>query len=161
VGIGYPVVMRRWLAAGLLLVGALGNGVTDTAVPFSPTLPTVVGDVSSWTVVSGSFETDAQRGSYRLYVNPERSALYQLMRYRVELRNPEGPEQRRRGAAERVAFIQRPGVSEPMLCWELLPQAQPTWHVVAPGTSEYVLEMNVLIGVLGAHRSARLATPPP
>jgi hypothetical protein len=153
--------MWRWLAAGLLLAGAFGNGVADTPAPFSPTLPTVVGDVSSWTVVSGSFESDAQRGSYRLYVNPARSALYQLMRYRVELRNPASPEERRRGTAERVAFIQRPGVSEPMLCWQLVPQVQPTWHVVAPGTPEYVLEMNVLMGVLGAHRSARLATPSP
>ena len=116
-----------------------------------------MGDVSSWTVVSGSFETDAQRGSYRLYVNPARSALYQLMRYQVELRTPESPEERRRGTAERVAFIPRPGVPEPMLCWERLARAEPAWHEVAAGTPEYVLEMNVLMRVLGAHRAARLS----
>jgi hypothetical protein len=153
--------MWRWLAAGLLLAGALGNGDPERSLPFAPSLPEAVGDVSSWQVVSGNYETETQRGSYRLYVNPARMAVYQLMRYQVELKAPASPEERRRGAAERVAFIRRPGMPEPMLCWERVAQAEPAWQTVAPGTPEYVLEMNLLIGVLGAHRSARLAPPSP
>src|SRR5262249_40615898 len=120
-----------------------------------------VGDVSGWEVITGSFETDMARGSYLLYVNPARSGLYQLMRYRVELRTPATPEERNRGAGERVAFIPRPGVREPVLCWERLAGDAPPWREVAPGTAEYFMEMSVLIRVLAVHWAARTATPPP
>ena len=155
--------MWPWLAAGLLLAAGqegappLGPG----AGPFAPTLPAAVSDVSGWDIVTGEFETTAERGSYIFYVNPARKALYQLMRYRVELRNPESPEERRRGWAERVAFIPRPGVREPMLCWERLVGAEPAWREVPSETPAYVLEMRVLMRVLAVHRTARLATPPP
>ena len=118
-----------------------------------------MGDVSSWTVVSGSFETDAQRGSYRLYVNPARSALYQLMRYQVELRTPESPEERRRGTAERVAFIPRPGVASRCCAGSASREPSRRGTRSPRGRREYVLEMNVLMRVLGAHRAARLASP--
>lgn len=159
--------MRRWLALALLLAGAPGarpEGGIRTPLPsvaFATTLPDVVGDVSSWQVVTGTFETDSARGEYRLYVNPARGALYQLMRYRVELRRPGTPEEERRGGAERVAFIVRPGVREPMLCWQRLAGEAPPWREVPPGTPEYAMEMSVLMRVLAVHRVARAATPPP
>ena len=161
--------MQRWLALALLLAGATGAGArpddragsADAASGFSTSLPGAVGDVSSWEIVTGSFETDEARGAYLLYVNPARSAIYQLMRYRVELRKAVSPEEQRRGVAERVAFVARPGVREPMLCWERLGGEAPPWREVAPGTPEYVLEMSVLVRVLAVHRAARTATPPP
>ena len=161
--------MWRWLALALLLAGPSGAGAgaderagsADAASAFSTTLPGAVGDVSSWEIISGSFETDQARGAYLLYVNPARSAIYQLMRYRVELTKAASPEEQRRGAAERVAFIARPGVREPMLCWERLVGAAPPWREVAPGSPEYLLEMSVLVRVLAVHRAARTATPPP
>lgn len=151
--------MGRWLIT-LLLVGAATSppGQDDTAT-FAATLPGAVGDVSRWQQVIGSFETQTERGSYMLYVNPARSALYQLMRYRVELRSSKSPQEQQRGVAERVAFIARPGVREPMLCWERLAGAAPAWREIAAGTGEYVLEMNVLMRVLVAHRAARPAAP--
>jgi hypothetical protein len=63
-----------------------------------------------------------------------------------------------RGIAERVAFIRRPGVREPMDCWERMPGEATVWREVAPGTGEYLLEMSVLMRVLAAHRAAQ-ATP--
>ncbi len=155
--------MWPWVAAGLVLAGGL-----QAAPPpepevglFAMTLPAAVGDVTGWDVVSGQFETTAERGSYLFYVSPTRKALYQLMRYRVELLNPEGPEERSRSRDERVAFIPRPGVREPMLCWVRLAGAQPGWQAVVPDSPAYILEMRVLIRVLAAHRTARLATPTP
>lgn len=154
--------MWPWVAAGLLLAGGPQGGRPATGIePFAPALPAAVGDVSSWTVVTGEFETTAERGSYAFYVSPTRSALYQLMRYRVELRQPQSPEERGRGRAERVAFIPRPGVREPMLCWERLAGVEPAWREVAPETPPYLLEMRVLMRVLAVHGAVRRAAPTP
>ena len=152
--------MWRWLATSLLLAGAPGGAEPDVSALFATTLPPTVGDVNRWLVVTGSFETERARGSYMLYVNPARSALYQLMRYRVELRAPVGPEESQRSSAERVAFIPRPGVREPMLCWEWLAGAEPAWREVSAGTPEYLMEMSVLMRVLAVHRAARETMPP-
>jgi hypothetical protein len=151
--------MRRWLTA-LLFAGAATSALgQDGTATFAATLPAAVGDVSRWQLVIGSIETQTERGSYMLYVNPARGALYQLMRYRVELLGSKSPEEKQRGVAERVAFIARPGFPEPMLCWERLGGAAPAWREIAAGTGEYVLEMNVLIRVLVAQRAARAAAP--
>jgi len=152
--------MWRWLATGLLLAGAARAADPDGRALFATTLPAGAGDVSGWEIVTGSFETETERGAYRLYVNPQRSAMYQLMRYRVELRLPANAQEQQRGTAERVAFIRRPGVREPMLCWERLPGDAPAWREITAGTDEYLLEMNVLMQVLAAHRAARRALPP-
>ena len=82
------------------------------------------------------------------------------MRYRVELLGATSPQEQRRGVAERVAFIRRPGVREPMDCWMRLPGDATEWREVAAGTDEYLLEMGVLMRVLAAHRAAQ-ATPTP
>ena len=150
--------MWRWLATGLLLAGAARAGAADGSALFSPTLPESVGDVSRWAIESGQFESQTESGAYRLYVNPERFAIYQLMRYRVELRVATSPEEQRRGGAERVAFIRRPGVREPMVCWERLPGEVTTWRVLSASTAEYQIEMNVLMRVLSAHRAALAAS---
>lgn len=153
--------MWRRLAVGLLLAGAPGAVLSDESAPFASILPRSVGDVSGWAILSGQFETGAARGSYRLYVNPQRAALYQLMRYRVELLTMTSPQEQQRGTAERVAFIRRPGVREPMDCWRRLPGDVTEWREVAAGTDEYVLEMGVVMHVLAAHRAAQAATPSP
>ncbi|HEY7921547.1 MAG: hypothetical protein ACHP85_23175 [Burkholderiales bacterium] len=151
--------MGRWLTT-LLVVGAATSALgQDGTARFAATLPAAVGDVSRWQLETGSFETQNERGSYMLYVNPARSALYQLMRYRVELLGSRSPQEQQRAVGERLAFIARPGVQEPMLCWERLGGAAPAWREIAAGTGEYVLEMNVLMRVLVAQRAARTAAP--
>jgi hypothetical protein len=149
-----------WLAAGLVL-GGDPQAPQAPAAPsnaFAPTLPAAVGDVSAWEIVTGEFETTGERGSYAFYISPTHRALYRLMRYRIELREPVGPEERRRGRAERVAYVPRPGVREPMLCWERLAGVETSWRVVAPDTPAYALEMRVLIRVLAVHGALRRST---
>jgi hypothetical protein len=145
--------VRHWLATGVLLAGAAAVFAQAPPADFAPTLPPGVVDVSSWQVVTGSFETATARGSYLFYVNPARSGLYQLMRYRVELRAAATPEERGRTSAERVAFIAQPGGHEPMLCWERTPGDAAAWRALSAGTSEYNLEMSVLMRVLSVHRT--------
>jgi len=155
--------MRGWSLTGLLLLAAVSSPGQDGAAAFARVLPLDVGDVSGWETITGEFETQAARGAYLFYVNPRRQALYQLMRYRVQLLDAGTDLERQRGAAERVAFVRRPGSREPLLCWQLEPLGTvPAWRQVQPGTDEYQLEMATLMRVLAVHRAIRRgeARPP-
>jgi hypothetical protein len=158
------VASRVWPSLAVALLVAVGPPAAGAEEPddgFAATLPAAVGDVSSWLVVTGSFDSATAHGSYRLYVNPARRAIYQLMRYRIELVGGATELERGRGSAERVAFIPRPGAHEPMLCWERTSGAEPAWRAIAPATPEYLLEMDVLMRMLAVHQAARQAAPQP
>jgi hypothetical protein len=153
--------MATRFAEALLLVFlvAAAPARSQLASPgFSAILPPGIADVSGWELVSGDFETAQLRGGYRFYVNPERSAMYQLMRYRVQrLPSAEGPGDAALGA-ERVVFVRRPGVREPIDCWERQPPgATPEWRLLVPGTLEYRDEMMMLTRLLAVHRAAHAA----
>jgi len=151
----------RW-ASALLLAFAVPVAGQDADLDFAPVLPEGVGNVTGWQVITGDFETANARGAYRFYVNPVRAAMYQLMRYRVELRGPAAAARPSRGGAERVAFVRHPGAHEPMACWERQPPgATPEWRRLEARTEEYDVEMGVLIQVLAVHREARTAQPSP
>jgi hypothetical protein len=153
--------MRLAPATCLLLALAAPPAARGADGRFAARLPEAVGDVASWERITGEFETEAARGSYRFYVNPARRAMYQLMRYRVELLGPRTGAQARRGAAERVAFVPRPGTPEPMLFWARRPPGTtPAWREIGAGTDEYRAEIGVLMEVLGVHRAARAAQEP-
>jgi hypothetical protein len=153
--------MRLRVAVALVLLGALGAAAQERNGDFAPALPDGIVDVSRWQLVTGDFDTPTARGAYRFYVNPARAAMYQLMRYRVQLLEGATDEERRRGPAERVAFVRQPGVREPMALWERQPPgADPAWREIVAGTSAYRLEMGVLMRVLGVHRVARTAEAP-
>jgi len=147
--------MRVWLVAGLLLLGSAPAFLQDVGVTFAAVLPRGVADVSGWEVVSGEFETETARGAYRFHVNPRRPALYQVMRYRVELLTPSTGLQRGRGRGERLVFVRNPGTAEPIMCWEREPAGTvPPWREVEAGTDAYQLEMALLMQVLAVHRAA-------
>lgn len=153
--------MRPRLLAALLIVGALRAAAQGGTGNFAATLPEGIGDTSRWQLVAGDFDTRRARGEYRFYVNPSRPAMFQLMRYRVQLLEGATDEEQRRGGAERVAFIRQPGVREPMALWERgRAGAGPAWLEIAAGTNAYRLEMGVLIRVLGAQGAARHAEVP-
>lgn len=126
--------------------------------PFGPSLPQDIGDVAGWEVVSGEFETVDARGAYMFYVNPERLAMYQLMRYQLEFKSAGAGPSRQRPRAERVAFVRHPGVREPIECWEKqAPGGTTAWRRISAGTDEYTLEMAALMYMLSVHRAARSA----
>ena len=145
-----------WCGRGVLLLGGVLTLGQEGPDPFASVLPSAVGDVSGWEVVSGEFETPRARGAYRFRVDPRRQAVYSLIRYRVELLTPTGETERMRGLAERVVFNRRPGSREPLECWEREPAgAAPGWRIVPPGTDEYRLEMAIVMQVLAVHRNVR------
>jgi hypothetical protein len=147
--------MRLCLSLSLLLLGPAPAFPQDVGVTFAAVLPEEVADVSGWEIVSGEFETTAARGAYRFHVNPRRQALYQVMRYRVQLLTPSTDLQRGRRRGERLAFVRHPGTPEPIKCWEHEPAGTvPPWREVEAGTDEYQLEMALLMQVLAVHRAA-------
>lgn len=150
----YDLPVRVWLAAALLL--SPGAGAPPAVGPsFAETLPPDIMDVTGWEQVAGEFATPLLRGGYVFYVNPERLAMYQLMRYRVQrLPSATGPGEAAPGA-ERVAFIRRPGERQPIDCWERQgPGVVPEWRPLEPGTTEYRSEMTLLGQILAIHRAA-------
>jgi hypothetical protein len=153
--------MRLWPLFALSLLAGAPAGAQDIAASFAVILPDGVADVRGWEVVSGEFETAVARGSYLLYVNPRRQAIYQLMRYRVELLVPSPGLEERRGSRERVAFVRSPGSLEPLRCWKREPPGSvPAWRELVAGTDEYQLEMSLLMQVLAVHRAARAFQAP-
>jgi hypothetical protein len=153
--------MRGCMVIGLLLLGGAPAGSQDGAGAFALDLPRDVVDVSGWRIVSGDFETKAARGAYRFYVNPRKQAIYQLMRYRIQLLEPETDLQRRRGSSERVAFVRLPGSPERMRCWEREPPGSVLpWREVPADTDEYRLEMAMIMQVLAVHRAVRATQAP-
>lgn len=143
--------MRTWAAASCLLLAATAAVAEQAHIVFAPGLPAGIVDVSTWEVVAGDFDTPSLRGGYRFYVNPARQLLYQVMRYRTS------NQADRQLGAERVAYVRNPGSHEPIVCWERQPAgSSPEWRALVPGTSEYVVEMGTLMGVLaGAAGAAR------
>lgn len=153
--------MRLLLVVAFVLVGSAPASAQDVTPDFFAVLPEGVDDISGWETVSGEFLTPVARGAYLFHVNPRRPALYQVMRYRVELLAPSNTLERERGSSERFAFVRRPGTTEPIKCWELqAPGAFPRWREVQAGTPQYRLEMAMLIQVLAVHRGTRLPAGP-
>lgn len=144
-----------------MLVVCAAPALTQGAEPdFARVLPEGVADVTGWEVVTGEFETATMRGAYQFHVNPSRAAMYQLMRYRVEI-VPANASTRKRRSAERVAFVRRPGVREPIACWERqAPGAVPAWRRIGEGTDEHKIEMVILMQVLAVHGRARREQAP-
>jgi hypothetical protein len=150
-----------WALVGVLMAFLPPGEGRDVEAPFAAALPEAVVDVSGWETVGGEFETPGARGAYLFHVNPRRQAIYQVMRYRVELLLPASDLQRRRGSDERVAFVRNPGTREPLLCWQRDSERPvPSWRALASGTDEYTLEMGVLMEVLAVHRAAQRAASP-
>ena len=128
--------------------------VSARGAEFAPALPAGVADVARWELVSGDFDTPGFRGDYRFYVNPQRQGIYQVMRYRTSA----GALQHQPLGAERVVFVRRPGVREPILCWQRRSAGHaPEWRQLQPGTAEYVAEMGTLMRVIAMHRAATIA----
>ena len=153
--------MRLRLAAVLLLLGALRAAAQGETDAFAPALPDGIEDVSRWQIMTGDFDTLGARGEYRLYVNPARSAMYQLMRYRV--RAPRGRNDRRAGTRGRRARGLRPAprIPQPMALWERAPPepARPGSRS-QPGPTRTTWRWESLMRVLGIHRAARSTEAP-
>ena len=121
--------------------------------------PRQIVDVTGWETIVGELETPTARGAYVFAWPGDHQAIYQVMRYRVELLSPatEGQRNGRAPSALRLSASQGP-VSR--CCVGADPTgAAPAWRALVAGSDEYKLEMAMLIQVIGVHRAARSAGP--
>lgn len=147
--------MRRVLSAALLFLAASSLPAGEAGAGFAPTLPPGIADVSGWETVAGQVDSTQVRGGFIFYVNPSFGAIYQVMRYRVQLVAPIGNLEEHRASTERVVYVRHPGLREPLQCWAATsPGTGPTWREIAPGSDEYRMEMFTLTRVLAVHRKA-------
>lgn len=128
----------------MLLTASAGVEAND----FTRAPPEPITGFVDWPFLSGELQTGEMSFGYRFYVNPERPALYSVMRYRL------------RGAKEGVAptekflWVERPGQPSPMRCFELrfaTAGKEAGWREMAHGTQEYEQELQTLRAVL-AHQ---------
>jgi hypothetical protein len=140
-------------AGFLLLLGGAHAGAQD----FASELPTGLGSLSQLELVGGAFETQALSATFRFYVRSERSAVYEVMRYRLR-RAGGGGGIGGDSPTEKLVWNEHPGQREPLRCFERIekagPAGAPRWREMASGTAEYDAEMRTLIAVLSLHRRA-------
>jgi hypothetical protein len=139
----------RRLGLALLLVAASAGAEVDD---FTQAPPEPLAGFVDWPFLSGELQTASLSFGYRFHVDPERPALYSVMRYRV------------RGAkgglvpTEKFLWVERPGRAAPMRCFELRDAAGrqgAVWREMTPGTPEYVQELQTLMAVL-AHQNREM-----
>ena len=143
--------MRRIrLAAVVLLV--------FTAAPlavaqFSKKVPVAIPSVQGWERITGdlTFASPRVDVQYEFYVNPERQAAYEVVRYRVTDRDP-NRRGRRYPATEKLQWdrdghdVRRfecvPRSSAPAAC---------AWEEMEKGGADYLREVGVLLWLYGEH----------
>jgi hypothetical protein len=137
-----------------IVVAVAAMAARGETADFTRQPPAAIFGFASWPSVSGEVRSDALSFGYRFHVNPDRPALYSVMRYR--LREPPG------GApfTEKFLWVERPGARTPIRCFELSLGDGARWRELTPGTDEYLREMGTLMAVLGhqnqdARRRAR------
>jgi hypothetical protein len=138
-----------WRSALLVLATARVDAADFTTPP-----PYAIAGFHEWEVVTGELVTPGVAGGYRFFVNPERRALYSVMRYRLRAR----PGSTEIAPAEKFLWVERPGEPVPMRCFELRPSGgsgsgtAAAWREMEPGTEEYLVEMQTVMAVLAARR---------
>lgn len=125
--------------------------------------------LAAWERTDGLAEEGDWAVVYSLYVNPLRPGLYEVTRFRVDrLERRPGAVTRRRAETEKLLWNARPGMREPLVCYERAPHRgwrtlwlrRWKWRRLAPGTPGYQGAMFTALRVYDLHR-ARLGLPPP
>jgi hypothetical protein len=156
-----------WLLALALLAAAtaLAQGLSDRLPEGAPPAETL----AAWERAEGRTEQRDWAVVYELYVNPLRSGLYEVTRFRVDHLEPApGGRTRRVPDTEKLVWNARPGTRDPLVCYERTGRRgwrtpwlkRWTWRRLEPGTPEYRAAMFTALRVYGLHR-ARLGLPPP
>jgi hypothetical protein len=150
--------LRRLPGGHSLCVGALALSVAWSGPPpFTPQLPKEMPDVSRWRKSSGSAELADGSASvqYELYVNPDGSGGYELIRWRIT-----GWDGGRGGAPyssnERLQWQVAQKVLRRYQCDDVGGE-RCVWREMMKDTEEYHREMPVILWVLSVHQ--RLAYP--
>ena len=142
----------RALKALTAAVLALGAGPVAEPAHFAKGVPAGVPSVAGWERISGELELADPHVSvqYEFYVNPERLAAYEVVRYRITERSSVVAS-RRYAATEKLQW-DRDG--RDVRRWECMPAAGRgcDWREMARDTKEYIREVPVLLWLYGQHQ---------
>jgi hypothetical protein len=121
---------------------------------FSKDVPAAIPSVEGWERITGDLEFDVPRVAvqYEFYVNPERPATYELVRYCVTDLGPV-PKGRTRYATTEKMQWDRDG--RDVRRFECVQReaggAGCAWHEMEKGGADYLREVPVLLWLYGAH----------
>jgi hypothetical protein len=148
----YHLYCMSPLKAFAVLVLALT--ATPLAVAqFSTIVPMGIPSVEGWERITGDLEFESPRVAvqYEFYVNPERPATYEVVRYRVTDLGPVPKGQSRYATTEKLQW-ERDG--RDVRRFECVPSAARgscSWQEMEKGSADYVREVPVLLWLYGAH----------
>jgi hypothetical protein len=136
---------------GIGLVLCTSSGPTG----FTRDLPSDLPDPSTWETSTGFAELDAPRRivEYQLFVGPRRTGLYEVVRYRIVVCDPEERSRSRISANEKLQWdVDGGGIRR----FECAPDASLgasacRWTELAAGTPEFQLETAAILAVYGLH----------
>ena len=135
------------LAAGIL---ALATGPLAGDPAFTRSVPDGLPDFHGWERISGDVQISAPRVvvQYEFFVNPERLAIYEIVRYRViEL---DFVESRRYPTTEKLQWDRN---GRDLRRFECMPTSGDgcAWRELAKDGQDYGREMPVLLWLYGLH----------
>ena len=151
-GVSFDVGALKSIAVTLLALTATPLAVAH----FAETVPDVVPSVTGWERIEGTFDLQKPRVAvqYEFYVNPQRPAIYEVVRYRVTELGPQ-----KKGGT--------PYPTTEKLQWDLdgrdlrrfecvAPAAQDAckWREMAKGSDDYLREVGVLLWIYDLHNQA-------
>ena len=139
--------MKAFRLACLPLLAATWSHTADFGA--EPPLP--IARFATFEVLEGEFASPNLRAAYRFYVDPLRSGLFTVMRYRVRAGGLEG------SPTEKFVWNERPGQRAPLRCFEWVEGgAGSSWREMSAGSAAYDQEMQTLRLVLfGQNRDFR------
>jgi hypothetical protein len=141
--------MRKAVAVALLLVAA---APVCPEAPFTVPLPEGMPSLAAWERVAGDIVVGdpAMRVQYEFYVNPERPALYELIRYRVS--RADGAITDEHPGFEKLQWQAGTNDFRRFECDPAPGRAGCRWRRMRQGTDEFAREVPVILWLYGVHR---------
>jgi hypothetical protein len=132
-----------------------GSALPVAIAPFTVKVPTAVPSVEGWERITGSLDLDKPPVSvqYEFYVNPERPATYEVIRYRVTDHDPRHQNDGRYPTTEKLQW-DRDGHDLRRYECEPRPEADCAWHEMERGGNDYLREAGVVLWMYGEHYKA-------
>ena len=150
-GVSFDVGALKSIAVTLLALTATPLAVAH----FAETVPEVVPSVTGWERITGDVELQQPRVmvQYEFYVNPQRPAIYEVVRYRVTELDPRRKTKGRYPTTERLQW-DRDG--RDLRRFECVGQASAAcvWQEMTKGGDEYIRQVPLLISLFDAHNRA-------
>jgi hypothetical protein len=140
-----------WKPAALALLLTAAVPVRAGA-PFTAPLPDGLPSLQTWERIAGDAVVDdpALHVEYEFYVNPERPALYELIRYRVS--RADGTITDQHPGLEKLQWQAGERDFRRFECFPAPGSVGCRWRRMRQGSDEFTREVSVILWLYGVHR---------